>query len=297
MSVHRGQRRMGAGVYGHRESACCSWSRRVQRLRPGPADRDDRGQPGHRCAHQHLERPQRLHEPAGFQAGSSCTPRTPGALDLHIQAFKLAETVSLPVMVCMDGFILTHAVEEVEMPEQATVDAFLPAFDHARCSIRRARVHRAMVGPEAFTGGALPGPPMRQMEALEVIPAIAAGGDAIGRDGFDLAVPPRGRRDRGGGAGSVIGTLQDTVDGCASRAHIGGPGHHVVRPFPRIGAGRAGRRRSAVVLEKTLAVGIGGIVASQQCAHAQWPAWRSTFARWSPGWAAGHHQRGVPWPR
>jgi pyruvate ferredoxin oxidoreductase alpha subunit len=31
------------------------------------------------------------------------------ALDLHIQAFKLAEELSCPVMVCMDGFILTHA--------------------------------------------------------------------------------------------------------------------------------------------------------------------------------------------
>ena len=33
------------------------------------------------------------------------------ALDLHVQAFKLAEEVSLPVMVCMDGFVLTHAYE------------------------------------------------------------------------------------------------------------------------------------------------------------------------------------------
>src|SRR4029434_11035519 len=31
------------------------------------------------------------------------------ALDLHIQAFRIAEELSLPVMVCMDGFILTHA--------------------------------------------------------------------------------------------------------------------------------------------------------------------------------------------
>ncbi|HNG88035.1 MAG TPA: pyruvate ferredoxin oxidoreductase, partial [Accumulibacter sp.] len=37
------------------------------------------------------------------------------ALDLHIQAFKLAEEVSLPVMVCMDGFILTHAYERVDV--------------------------------------------------------------------------------------------------------------------------------------------------------------------------------------
>ncbi|MGE5665960.1 MAG: pyruvate ferredoxin oxidoreductase, partial [Betaproteobacteria bacterium] len=35
------------------------------------------------------------------------------ALDLHIQAFRLAEELSIPVMVCMDGFILTHAYERV----------------------------------------------------------------------------------------------------------------------------------------------------------------------------------------
>src|SRR3546814_15588212 len=48
------------------------------------------------------------------------------ALDLHIQAFKLEEELSMPVMVCMDGFILTHAYERVDMPTPAEVDAFLP---------------------------------------------------------------------------------------------------------------------------------------------------------------------------
>src|SRR5262249_49388376 len=50
------------------------------------------------------------------------------AVDLHIQAFRLAEEVSLPVMVCMDGFVLTHAFEPVDIPEQDDVDAFLPPF-------------------------------------------------------------------------------------------------------------------------------------------------------------------------
>src|ERR1041384_4269453 len=50
------------------------------------------------------------------------------ALDMHIQAFRLAEELSVPVMVCMDGFILTHAVERVELPTQAQVDTFLPPF-------------------------------------------------------------------------------------------------------------------------------------------------------------------------
>ena len=35
----------------------------------------------------------------------------------------------MPVMVCMDGFILTHAVERVDLPEQIEVDAFLPPYE------------------------------------------------------------------------------------------------------------------------------------------------------------------------
>ena len=51
------------------------------------------------------------------------------AADLHIQAFKIAESLSCPVMVCVDGFILTHAFERVDIPSQESVDAFLPPFE------------------------------------------------------------------------------------------------------------------------------------------------------------------------
>jgi len=44
------------------------------------------------------------------------------ALDLHIQAFRLAEELSCPVMVCMDGFILTHAYERIDVPAQEDVE-------------------------------------------------------------------------------------------------------------------------------------------------------------------------------
>ena len=52
------------------------------------------------------------------------------ALDTTIQAFKIAENpdVLTPVMVCLDGFHLSHAEELVEIPDQADVDRFLPAF-------------------------------------------------------------------------------------------------------------------------------------------------------------------------
>ena len=74
-------------------------------------------------------------------AGSSCYAETnQEALDLHIQAFRLAEELSCPVMVCMDGFILTHAYERVDMPD-AGAGRCVPAAatSRGRSSIRPTR--------------------------------------------------------------------------------------------------------------------------------------------------------------
>jgi len=50
-------------------------------------------------------------------------------IDTVIQAFRLAETVSIPVMVCYDGYILSHTYMPFEIPDQGRVDDFLP--EHA----------------------------------------------------------------------------------------------------------------------------------------------------------------------
>ena len=50
------------------------------------------------------------------------------ALDTIIQAFYISEKILLPVMVMIDGFILSHTMEAVEIPEQQTVDSFLPEY-------------------------------------------------------------------------------------------------------------------------------------------------------------------------
>ncbi len=52
------------------------------------------------------------------------------ALDFVLQAYKISENenVLLPSMVCVDGFILTHTVEPVDVPSQEEVDAFLPPY-------------------------------------------------------------------------------------------------------------------------------------------------------------------------
>jgi pyruvate/2-oxoacid:ferredoxin oxidoreductase alpha subunit len=49
-------------------------------------------------------------------------------LDTTLQAFRLAEHVSLPVMVVLDAFYLSHTYEPVDVPGQEEADRFLPAF-------------------------------------------------------------------------------------------------------------------------------------------------------------------------
>lgn len=54
------------------------------------------------------------------------------AVDTHVQAFRLAQETELPVMVCIDGFTLTHTMEPIDLPTQGQVDAFLPPFEFTR---------------------------------------------------------------------------------------------------------------------------------------------------------------------
>ena len=49
-------------------------------------------------------------------------------LDSVIQAYKIAETVYVPVMVCYDGYILSHTEMSVDVPSQEDVDRFLPSY-------------------------------------------------------------------------------------------------------------------------------------------------------------------------
>jgi pyruvate ferredoxin oxidoreductase alpha subunit len=75
-------------------------------------------------------------------------------LDLTIHAFKVAEDarVILPVAVNMDGFILTHVIEPITMPDQAEVDQWLPPFQPQQQLDPARPVSMGMVGvPEVYT--------------------------------------------------------------------------------------------------------------------------------------------------
>jgi pyruvate ferredoxin oxidoreductase alpha subunit len=189
------------------------------------------------------------------------------ALDLHIQAFKLAEELSMPVMVCMDGFILTHAYERVDIPEQAEVDAFLPPYEPRQMLDTSEPVSiGAMVGPEAFMEVRYLAH-AKQISALDVIPRIAAEfKQRFGRDSGGLV---RGYRIEDAqtivvALGSVLGTLKDTIDEMrADGISVGVLGIHSFRPFPlaAVRAALQGAQR-VVVLEKSFSVGLGGVVSN-----------------------------------
>ena len=189
------------------------------------------------------------------------------ALDLHIQAFKLAEELSLPVMVCMDGFILTHAYERVDMPTQEQVDAFLPPYEPRQVLDPAEPVSiGAMVGPEAFMEVRYLAH-AKQMQALERIPQLAEEFQKVfGRKIGGLTHTYRGEdaETMVVAMGSVLGTIKDVVDEMRDAGHkVGVLGITSFRPFPLDAIRDALKNcKRFVILEKSLAVGIGGIVAT-----------------------------------
>jgi pyruvate ferredoxin oxidoreductase alpha subunit len=189
------------------------------------------------------------------------------SVDLHIQAFRLAEELSMPVMVCVDGFILTHAVERVDIPEQADVDAFLPSYQPVQVLDPDDPISiGAMVGPDAFTEVRFL-QHYKQNLALRLLPEFAAEFKArFGRDSGGLL-----RTYRAEDAeilvvamGSVNGTIKDTIDEMrAEGVRIGLVTLVAFRPFPTEKLREALTGAShVVVVEKSFAIGMGGQLAN-----------------------------------
>ena len=195
------------------------------------------------------------------------------AADLHVFAFRLAELVSMPVMVCMDGFVLTHAMEQIDVPDQEQSDAFLKPFvPRQKLDVEHPVSIGAMVGPEAFTEVRWLAH-HKQLEALAAIPGLAAEFEqAFGRraagandhlglvtdygvEGADTVVVA---------LGATIGTIEDTIDEMREDgASIGVLGITSYRPFPTaVIREKLQHAKRVVVLERAFAVGIGGVVDS-----------------------------------
>ena len=102
------------------------------------------------------------------------------ALDTTIQAYKIAENgnVLLPVMVCIDGFTLSHVYENIDVPEKETVNKFLPEYKPAySLDPERPLTFGPIVFPDSFMEFK-----KAQEEAMEnSAKAIAKVNDAFGK--------------------------------------------------------------------------------------------------------------------
>jgi len=189
------------------------------------------------------------------------------AIDTTIQAYRIAERTELPVMVCVDGFTLTHTLEPIDVPEQEMVDQFLPAFNFKRAlDPAHPTSMGTLVSPEFFSEIRYSHHHALLNAADEIVAADADWQKLSGRScGGLLGVD--GPDDAKIGIltlGSVFGTLVD-----AREEYTDLPATKIMklrsfRPFPAAALCEACKGLTdLIVLERALSPGYGGIVAAE----------------------------------
>jgi pyruvate ferredoxin oxidoreductase alpha subunit len=186
------------------------------------------------------------------------------AVDTTIQAYRIAETTELPVMVCVDGFTLTHTLEGIDLPSQAQVDAFLPAYTFSRAlDPRRPLTQGAFVDPGYFAEARHAHHAALLASKQAIMEADREWGELSGRShGGLLAVD--GPADARIGIlvlGSVLGTLREAAEEAQGLPPAKLIKLRAFRPFPAQALREAcAGLTDLVVLERALSPGGGGIV-------------------------------------
>lgn len=188
------------------------------------------------------------------------------ALDMVLQAYRLGEhpEVELPVMVCMDAFLVSHTFESVDLPEPAAADAFLPRY----------RPTSAYLDPDRPMAVGPASPPdylqevrfetdLRMRLALEVLEQVdQAFGDRFGRT-YGGAFEPYRLEDAEVALvtlGTATSTGREVVDRLrAEGLPVGLVKLRYFRPFPadRL-ADMLAHVRAVGVLDRAVSFGSGG---------------------------------------
>lgn len=190
--------------------------------------------------------------------------------DMIIQAYKVCENpeICLPALVNLDGFILTHGFEPVEVCDQKLVDEFLPPYKPLN--------YLDVKNPMTF--GALSEPTWYQEtryriqqtmeEAKPIIEEVSKDFEkTFGR--FSGGLLEKYRMEAAESVfvsmGSVVGTTKDAVDELRKRGEKAGVLKvRVFRPFPTEAIIEALKGvKNVIVMEKMISLGAGGILASE----------------------------------
>lgn len=209
-------------------------------------------------------------------------------VDSVIQAYKVSERVLLPTMVVLDAFFLSHTYEDVEIPEQDMVDAFLPPLDLPhRMDLEHPAALGSLVAPDRYMEFRRK-IDLAHRDALEVWGEVGMEwGELTGRyyglmegyrmDGAELVLVA---------AGTTASTARGVVDAMRERGVPAGLLRlRVFRPFPADAIRRmlAGRD-TVVVLDRNCSFGHHGIFHQEiksalfELAHSEQPDVRGVIA-------------------
>jgi pyruvate ferredoxin oxidoreductase alpha subunit len=189
------------------------------------------------------------------------------AVDTTIQAYRIAEVTELPVMVCMDGFTLTHTLEPIDIPAQEMVDEYLPPFNFSRALDPASPTSiGTLVSPDHYPEARHSHHHALLDAADEIIAADTDWQQLSGRSAGGL-LSVSGPDNACVGIltlGSIVGTLS-----AASDTYTDLPATRLInlrayRPFPVEALRHAcSGLTDLIVLERALSPGFGGIVSAE----------------------------------
>ena len=189
------------------------------------------------------------------------------AVDTTIQAYRIAEATELPVMVCMDGFTLTHTLEPIDIPEQAMVDEYLPPFNFSRMLDPANPISiGTLVSPDHYPEARHSHHHALLASADEIMAADADWERLSGRTAGGL-LSVSGPDDAQIGIltlGSIVGTLSAASDTYTDLPATKLINLRAYRPFPVDALRHAcAGLTDLIVLERALSPGFGGIVSAE----------------------------------
>lgn len=192
------------------------------------------------------------------------------AVDLMIAGHKIGEdpSIMLPIMVCVDGFILTHGMETVDMPSQGDVDKFLPAYNpEYKLDVNDPMSFGLLGDPTVYTESRYA--IQKTMEdVLNLIPKIGRDyQDIIGRD--NLRLVEEYKLDDAEtvliAMGSVCGSIKDVIDIEREKGKKVGLLKIVTyRPFPKAQIIKSlEKAKNIAVIDKNISLGSDGALYSE----------------------------------
>lgn len=187
--------------------------------------------------------------------------------DTIIQAYKICEEISLPGMIILDAFILSHTSEPVDIPDQTLIDEFLPQYNPKyKLDPKEPHAFGGLVKPDWYyefrykiQSAMEEAKGLIQEVGKEFAKTFGRSYgllDLYGCDGADIVLVA---------SGSIASTAREAVDRLRNKGKsVGLAKVRVFRPFPKEELKELARGRKAIgVIDRNISFGSEGIFFSE----------------------------------